>query len=198
MAIRYSSVLGIFLALSLTLFAQSSFRDRLVTAAISLTEQQVTYNGTYYTIPYPNGDVPAGVGVCTDVIIRAYRKCGIDLQREVHEDMVANFSIYPKTWGLKSTDTNIDHRRVPNLMKFFSRKGSEKPKTENNADYVPGDIVAWDLGAGLTHIGLVVNKKGPDGNRWLVVHNIGRGQEISDCLFQYKVIGHYSYTGSKN
>jgi uncharacterized protein YijF (DUF1287 family) len=137
MAIKSASVLGILLA-SLTLFAQSSFKDKIVAAAISLTEQQVTYNGTYYNIPYPNGDVPAGVGVCTDVIIRAYRKCGIDLQKEVHEDIVANFSIYPKTWGLKSADTNIDHRRVPNLMKFFSRKGIVKPKTQSNADYSAG------------------------------------------------------------
>ena len=132
-------------------------------------------------------------GVCTDVIIRAYRSIGIDLQKEVHEDMKANFSVYPKNWGLKTTDKNIDHRRVPNLMTFFKRKGAEKPITNNANDYLPGDIVSWNLGGVITHIGIVVNKKSRDGKRYLIVHNIGAGQVLEDCLFDFKIIGHYRY-----
>ncbi|HOO08972.1 MAG TPA: DUF1287 domain-containing protein, partial [Cyclobacteriaceae bacterium] len=147
----------------------------------------------YFSIPYPNGDVPPGKGVCTDVVIRAYRKLGIDLQQEVHEDMAANFGSYPKIWGLTKTDKNIDHRRVPNLMTYFSRYGVIKKKTLNPTDYSAGDIVAWDLGSGTTHIGILIDQKSKDGKRSLVVHNIGNGQEISDCLFDYKIIGHYSY-----
>ncbi|MEQ8425143.1 MAG: DUF1287 domain-containing protein [Cyclobacteriaceae bacterium] len=178
-----------------SLFGQSadSFAKKLSDAAVSLTQQSVRYDPSYFSIPYPNGDVPADRGVCTDVIIRAYRQLGIDLQKEVHEDMAKNFSIYPNNWGLKTTDKNIDHRRVPNLMKYFSRFGSEKTKSSNPEDYEPGDIVAWNLGGGTTHIGILIDKKSTDGLRPLVVHNIGRGQEISDCLFDFKIIGHYSY-----
>jgi len=162
-------------------------------AAISLTKQEVTYDPSYFSISYPNGDVPNDKGVCTDVIIRAYRKTGIDLQKEVHEDMKAHFSVYPKIWGLKSTDKNIDHRRVPNLMTYFKRKGAEKPITKNPDDYKPGDVVAWRLDSGLTHIGIVVNKKSRDGKRNLIVHNIGSGQVLEDCLFKFKIIGHYRF-----
>ncbi len=161
-------------------------------AALSLTKQQVTYDPSYFSIKYPNGDVPSDKGVCTDVIIRAYRKVGIDLQKEVHEDMKVNFSKYPKIWGLKTTDKNIDHRRVPNLMTYFKRKGVSKAITKNAKDYLPGDVVAWNLGGGLTHIGIVVNKKSSDGKRHLIVHNIGAGQVLEDCLFNYKIIGHYT------
>jgi len=169
------------------------FAERLCQAAIELTYDNVTYDPLYYAIPYPNGDVPADKGVCTDVLIRAYRKVGIDLQREVHTDMAAHFSLYPSIWGLKHTDKNIDHRRVPNLMVFFERKGIEKPVTNNPDDYIPGDIVAWDLGGGITHIGIVTDKRSDDNKRYLIVHNIGNGQEISDCLLNYKIIGHYYY-----
>jgi hypothetical protein len=172
----------------------SPFNLRLADAAFALTTQRVTYDPAYFTIPYPNGDVPADKGVCTDVVIRAYRKLGIDLQQKVHEDMVANFSLYPKTWGLKKTDTNIDHRRVPNLMVFFSRFGKVKAITNNPADYLPGDIVCWNLGGSITHIGLVANKRSPDGLRPLIIHNIGAGQVLEDGLFSYKIIGHYSYS----
>lgn len=127
------------------------------------------------------------------MIIRAYRKLGVDLQKEVHEDMRANFKLYPKNWGLTKTDKNIDHRRVPNLMNYFSRHGTVKPITLKPSDYNPGDIVAWNLGGGITHIGIVVDKKSEDGQRYMIVHNIGNGQELSDCLFTYKIIGHYSY-----
>ncbi len=163
-------------------------------AALSLTHDTVLYDPAYFAIPYPNGDVPADRGVCTDVVIRTYRKLGIDLQKEVHEDMKAHFGAYPKIWGLKNPDTNIDHRRVPNLMTFFARQGAQQPVTENGHDYLPGDLVTWDLGGGLTHIGIVVNRKSDDHRRYLIVHNIGSGQVLSDCLFDYQVTGHYRYT----
>lgn len=175
-------------------FAQSSEAVKsLSDSALELTNQHVVYDPSYFSIDYPNGDVPRNKGVCTDVIIRAYRKIGIDLQKEVHEDMKANFSLYPKIWGLTTTDKNIDHRRVPNLMVFFKRKGVIKTISNNPDDYDPGDIVCWNLGGGTTHIGLVVNKKSTDGKRYLIVHNIGSGQVLEDCLFNYKIIGHYRY-----
>jgi len=162
-------------------------------AALALTTQKVTYDSSYFSMAYPNGDIPRDKGVCTDVIIRTYRKIGIDLQKNVHEDMNANFGVYPKIWNLKSTDKNIDHRRVPNLMTFFKRKAVEKPITNKAKDYIPGDIVCWNLGGAITHIGIVVDKKSTDGKRHLIVHNIGSGQVLADCLFDYKIIGHYSY-----
>ena len=165
----------------------------LYKAALELTKDNVVYDGSYFSINYPNGDVPKDKGVCTDVIIRAYRKLGVDLQKEVHEDMNANFSKYPNIWGLKTTDKNIDHRRVPNLMTYFKRKGASKPITKNTKDYKPGDVVAWRLANGLTHIGIVVNKKSRNGKRYLIVHNIGAGQVLEDCLFDFKIIGHYNY-----
>jgi len=184
-----------FLCFSLALQAQESktFAEKLSDSALSLTKDMVIYNPAYFSIPYPNGDIPAKYGVCTDVIIRAYRKLDIDLQKEVHEDMKANFSLYPKIWGLKKTDRNIDHRRVPNLMTFFSRKGVVKKISQEASDYLPGDIVTWVLPNGMTHIGLVVNKKSRNGKRNLVVHNIGAGQVSEDCLFSFKITGHYSY-----
>ncbi len=175
--------------------SQTDFYERLSDSAINLTAQKVKYDPKYFSIPYPNGDVPADKGVCTDVVIRAYRKLGIDLQQKVHEDMRKNFAVYPKSWGLKSTDKNIDHRRVPNLMKFFSRFGKELPVSYNVKDYKPGDVVCWNLGGGITHIGLVANRKSPDGSRFLIVHNIGAGQVLADRLFSYKIIGHYRYGG---
>lgn len=173
--------------------AQDVFFEKLADSAISLTKDKVTYDGSYFSIDYPNGDVPANKGVCTDVVIRAYRKLGIDLQKEVHEDMKVNFSRYPKIWGLTRTDKNIDHRRVPNLRRFFERKGTSKTVSAQPENYVPGDIVTWDLGSGLTHIGIVVNKKSADNSRYLIVHNIGAGQVVEDVLFAYKITGHYRY-----
>jgi hypothetical protein len=173
---------------------QSDFYSILADSTLTLTKQTVQYDPTYYTIEYPNGDVPADKGVCTDVIIRAYRKLGIDLQKEVHEDMTANFSQYPDNWGLQRPDKSIDHRRVPNLMTFFKRHGIEKQLSADPGDYHPGDIVCWDLGNGISHIGIVIKKKSADGQRNLVVHNIGAGQVIEDCLFRFRIIGHYQYT----
>jgi uncharacterized protein len=183
----------ILLLATTVIFAQNLTDKQIADAALRLTKDKVTYDGSYFKIAYPNGDVPADKGVCTDVVIRAYRKLGIDLQRIVHEDMKANFPKYPKKWGLKKTDTNIDHRRVPNLMTFFSRKGTVKTISLNPTDYKMGDIVTWDLGKGLTHIGIVSSQKSRDGLRPLIVHNIGNGQELSDCLFSYKITGHYFY-----
>jgi len=190
---RYWTFNIIILLICCRISAQDDFALKLNNAATELTKQNVTYDSRYFSIGYPNGDIPKDKGVCTDVIIRAYRKLKIDLQKEVHEDMISNFDKYPKNWGLKSTDTNIDHRRVPNLMTFFSRHGETKSITSNPADYLPGDIVTWDLGRGIPHIGIVINKKSPDNKRFLIVHNIGNGQEISDCLFKYKITGHFTY-----
>lgn len=167
--------------------------NSLATYALELTKQKVTYDPSYFSIDYPHGDIPSNKGVCTDVVIRAYRKMGIDLQKEVHEDMKAHFAAYPKIWGLTKPDTNIDHRRVPNLMTYFRRKGAEKPISDEARDYEPGDIVCWSLGGAITHIGIVVNKKSRDGKRHLIVHNIGAGQVLEDCLFDFKIIGHYRY-----
>lgn len=173
--------------------AQESYFHQLADSAATLSKDQVTYDPSYFSIKYPNGDVPKGKGVCTDVVIRAYRKMGVDLQKEVHEDMKANFGIYPKIWGLKSTDKNIDHRRVPNLMTFFERQGSSLQITKNADDYKPGDIVCWNLGGAITHIGIVTNTRSSDGSRYQIIHNIGRGQVIEDMLFDYRIIGHYRY-----
>jgi len=190
---RYWTFKLIFLLLCCRISAQDDFTLKLNNAAIDLTRQNVTYDSKYYSISYPYGDIPKDKGVCTDVIIRAYRILGIDLQKEVHEDMISNFDKYPKNWGLKSTDTNIDHRRVPNLMTFFSRHGEVKSISSNPDDYLPGDIVTWDLDGGIPHIGIVINNKSGDKKRNLVVHNIGNGQEISDCLFSFKITGHYTF-----
>lgn len=185
----------LFVIISSIGFSQSEFGLKLSSAALELTKDHVVYDPSYFSIDYPNGDVPSGKGVCTDVVIRAYRKVGIDLQQKVHEDMKANFSKYPQKWKLTKPDKNIDHRRVPNLMTFFSRFGEELTITQNAVDYKPGDIVCWNLGGAITHIGVVVNKKSSDGRRFLIVHNIGGGQVMEDVLFSYKIIGHYRYKG---
>jgi uncharacterized protein YijF (DUF1287 family) len=173
--------------------AQEAFQLKLAQEAKKLTNDQVTYDPQYFKIAYPNGDVPANKGVCTDVVIRAYRKLGIDLQQLVHEDMKANFGLYPKNWGLKSTDKNIDHRRVPNLMVFFERKGQKLNISNDAKNYLPGDIVCWNLGGGITHIGIVSNQFTDDKKRFKIIHNVGAGQVIEDFLFNYKIIGHYRF-----
>ena len=180
--------------LNICIYAQEAdFCKRLSVAAIELTKDKVIYDPRYYSIPYPNGDVPSDKGVCTDVIVRAYRKLGIDLQQKIHVDMKANFSKYPKKWGLKGTDKNIDHRRVPNQAMYFSRFGTILKVSDKGSDYSPGDIVTWDLGGGITHIGIVTDRMSSDGKRPLIVHNIGRGQVLEDCLFSFKITGHYRY-----
>ena len=171
------------------------FLEKLSDAAIERTRHAVRYDPAYIRIPYPGGDVPADTGVCTDEVIRAYRAVGIDLQKEVHEDMAANFSAYPPRWHRQGPDSNIDHRRVPNLMVFFSRKGETLPITNRAEDYVPGDLVTWDLGGGVTHIGMVVDRKTLLSRRYMIVHNIGQGPKMEDVLFDWKITGHYRYFG---
>jgi len=179
-------------------FAQDNFFDKLIAQAIAQAKNAVTYDAAYTQIKYPNGDVAANKGVCTDVVIRSYRGVGIDLQKEVHEDMQKHFGEYPNYWKLKKTDANIDHRRVPNLMTYFKRHGAQLPVTQKAEDYKPGDIVCWNLqsknsASGITHIGIVTNLKSDDGKRYKIAHNIGAGNKIEDMLFDYTIIGHYRY-----
>lgn len=173
------------------------FAQALSQAALERTTHNVRYDGRYRALSYPNGDVPDDTGVCTDVVIRSYRALGIDLQKQVHEDMKAHFGSYPKNWGLKRTDTNIDHRRVPNLQKFFTRKGQSLQVTRNPRDYQTGDLVTWMLPNNLPHIGIVVDRRSRDGRRPLIVHNIGAGPKLEDRLFEFKITGHYRYTGTR-
>jgi hypothetical protein len=179
--------------------ARHEFTKRLVAAAVERTHHSVRYVSAYVRIPYPGGDVPADTGVCTDEVIRSYRTVGVDLQKEVHEDMVENFGAYPnkRRWLLAHPDSNIDHRRVPNLMVFFARKGESLPITSRAEDYAPGDLVTWDLGGGVPHIGIVVDQKLRGSGRYQIVHNIGEGPKLEDVLFNWKITGHYRYFGSR-
>ncbi|MBN2747372.1 MAG: DUF1287 domain-containing protein [Bacteroidales bacterium] len=181
------------LAFSQQRVSDAVFFAQLADSALTLTKDKVIYDPSYFHIKYPGGDVPADRGVCTDVIIRAYRKLDIDLQKEVHEDMKANFDLYPKNWGLKKPNASIDLRRVPNLMTFFKRKGIVLKGSTSIADYTPGDVVCWNLYGGVNHIGIVSKLKSTDGKRYLIIHNIGAGQVVEDCIFSFKIIGHYRY-----
>lgn len=180
---------AVVVALGLPLFAD----PRVIEGAKKQVGVTRGYDPAYRRIGYPNGDVPRKTGVCTDVIIRAYRHAGVDLQVLVHQDMKANFSKYPKNWGLRRPDTNIDHRRVPNLATFFTRHGAKLPVTRRGADYKPGDIVTWRLSSGVPHIGLVSDVRVPNTDRYLVVHNIGAGTQSEDVLFAYALTGHYRW-----
>ena len=167
---------------------------RLVEAAIERTSHRVTYDGSYRSLAYPGGDVPDNIGVCTDVVIRAYRAgLGIDLQKALHEDMAGNFAAYPKIWGLSRPDRNIDHRRVPNLEIFFKRHGRTLPVSQDAGDYKPGDLVTWRIPGNLPHIGVVTDQRSWDGRRLLIAHNIGRGPKLEDMLFDYRISGHFRY-----
>lgn len=169
----------------------------LVTAARSQVGKTTTYDPAYVSLKYPGGDLPIEKGVCTDVVIRALRTAfTADLQKLVHEDMAANFSSYPKTWGLKRTDVSIDHRRVPNLQKFFERRGLKLAVTQEASDYQPGDLVTCTVPPNLPHIMIVSDKK-TAGGRPLVIHNIGRGAQEEDCLFTYPLTGHYRWKVAK-
>lgn len=181
---------------SLLIENPATFPERLSNAAISIIDPTIDYDPAYFGIKYPNGDVPKGKGVCTDVVIRAYRKLGIDLQKEVHEDLKANFSKYPnlKKWGLKKPDPNIDHRRVPNLEVFFERKGEKLAVSDNPDDYKTGELVTWLINGKLPHIGIVTHKRSADGKRPMIVHNVGGGQVLEDCLFSYDIVGHFAYS----
>jgi uncharacterized protein YijF (DUF1287 family) len=172
--------------------ADGTFAARLVHAALDRTAHTVRYDGAYVRISYPGGDVPADTGVCTDEVIRAYRALGFDLQKLVHEDMKRNFGAYPKAWGLSKPDTNIDHRRVPNLQVFFKRRGASLRVTQNAADYRPGDLITCTVASRLPHIAMVV--PAPDGgDRPWIVHNIGSGPKLEDRLFEFPLTGHYRY-----
>lgn len=171
--------------------AQASGIDalRLVAAAHKQIGVTLGYDPEYRVIPYPGGDVPLNTGVCTDVVTRALREQGVDLQRVIHEDMKQHFAAYPHQWGLKTPDANIDHRRVPNLMTYFKRQGWERPITDQGTDYHPGDVVTWTLGGGTTHIGIVSDLSGRAAP--MIIHNIGQGTREEDVLFAFKIIGHY-------
>ncbi len=175
--------------------ANSSPKLKLVIdGAVDQVGKTTSYDPSYQKLAYPNGDVPIETGVCSDVIVRAFRKADIDLQKEVHEDMKSNFSAYPTKWGMSSPDANIDHRRVPNLQAYFERKGKSVGVSGDSDTYSPGDVVTWDLGGGATHIGLVTNSWYKPTQRYLVVHNIGCcGTHIDDSLFAWKITGHYRY-----
>jgi len=179
--------------------SREEFTRRLVAAAIERTHHSVRYVSEYVRIPYPGGDVPGDTGVCTDEIIRSYRVVGVDLQKEVHEDMLRDFAAYPnaRRWHLSHPDANIDHRRVPNLMVFFHRHGESLPLSTRAEDYNPGDLVTWDLGGGVPHIGIVVDQRTRWSRRYLVVHNIGEGPKMEDVLFNWKITGHYRYYGPR-
>lgn len=173
------------------------FRFRMAAAAEERATHSVVYDAAYERIPYPNGDVSEHRGVCADEVIRAYRLLGIDLQKLVHEDMVRAFAAYPQRWGLTAPDTNIDHRRVPNLAAFFKRHGAAVAVTDNPDDYQPGDVVAWAIPDGRPHIGIVTERRSEDGLRPLVLHNIGMGPQIEDMLFVLKITGHFRYEGPR-
>lgn len=165
----------------------------MLEGAIEQTNQTFYYDPAYVKIDYPGGDVPLERGVCTDVLIRAFRKGGVDLQKEVHEDMKHHFAVYPTKWGMTKPDSNIDHRRVPNLQTYFKRQGKELAITANADDYKPGDIVAWDLGGGVDHIGIVTNLLSSETKSYLIAHNIGSGARIENVLFSWHITGHYRY-----
>ena len=191
---KYSPLLSVFFLFPGYSIAQNpTFADSLISAAEERTSHTVVYDGTYQSLTYPGGDVANNRGVCTDVIIRTYRTLGIDLQKEVHEDMSANFEAYPALWQLSRPDPNIDHRRVPNLQRFFEREGSSIPVTAEAADYRPGDLVTWMLPGNLPHIGIVGHRESRDEKRYLIIHNVGRGPRQEDVLFSYPITGHYRY-----
>ena len=167
--------------------------EALVAAALERTRHHVVYDGSYRRIAYPMGNVAADRGVCSDLVIRSYRAIGIDLQRLLHRDMRRHFAAYPKHWGLRRPDRNIDHRRVPNLRRFLHRRRAARRLSRRPEDYRPGDLVSWMLAGNLPHMGIVVDGRSADGKRPLIVHNIGGGPELEDFLFQAPITGHYRY-----
>lgn len=167
--------------------------DKVLANLLEQTQQTTSYDPAYTALTYPNGDVPLGRGVCADVVVRALRAGGLDLQQAVHEDMQRHFAAYPQKWGARKSDPNIDHRRVANLMKWFERKGKALPPSLKAEDYRAGDIVAWELDNGLLHIGVVSNVTVEGSTRLTLVHNINAGAKLADVLFAWKIIGHYRY-----
>ena len=166
---------------------------QLLDGAIAQAGVTISYDPSYVSLDYPGGDVPKETGVCSDVVVRAFRKAGIDLQKEIHEDMTAARSDYPIKWGAISPDANIDHRRVLNLMAYFRRHGKSLPISYDATDYQPGDIVAWELTSGIDHIGIVTNMLSDSEDRYMIVHNIGAGTRVEDVLFEWTIKGHYRF-----
>ena len=183
---------GLVLAIAIAAPAKADFAERLAEAAEERARHQVRYDPSYVSIPYPMGDVPANTGVCTDVVIRSFRALGIDLQQRVHEDMKRNFHRYPKIWGLRRPDPNIDHRRVPNLETYLKRQGASLPLRTDAAAFRPGDIVTWRLTDGRPHMGIVTTRRADDGTP-LIAHNIGLGPQIEDMLFALEIHGHFRW-----
>lgn len=169
---------------------------KLVTAAKTQIGVTVKYDPRYEKLAYPGGDVPIERGVCTDVLIRAYRTLGVDLQQLVHQDMKRAWKAYPRLWQLKGTDRNIDHRRVPNLQVYFTRHGKSLPPSSKADAYLPGDIVTWSVPPNLPHIGLVSTERTAKGTP-MVIHNIGAGTQLEDVLFAFPITGHYRYAAGK-
>ena len=187
MKLKFRTFFILIMSLVINMQALAVKSQQIVLDARQQIGQTLYYDPAYTTLKYPMGDVPMIKGVCTDVIIRALRLQGVDLQKLIHEDMKKNFAVYPKKWGLKSTDRNIDHRRVPNIMTYFQRQGYEI----KDKNYKAGDIVTWDLGKGLVHIGIISNQKSLVNSTPLVIHNIGSGTQENIILFDYKITGHY-------
>ena len=187
MKLKFSTFFILIMSLVINMQALAVKSQQIVLDARQQIGKTLYYDPAYTTLKYPMGDVPMIKGVCTDVIIRALRLQGVDLQKLIHEDMKKNFAVYPKKWGLKSTDRNIDHRRVPNIMTYFNRQGYEV----KDKNYKAGDIVTWDLGKGLVHIGIISNQKSLVNSTPLVIHNIGSGTQENNILFDYKITGHY-------
>ena len=200
-----------------SLTSTDTFAARLTNAAIGRTKSSVVYDPAYRKLAYPGGDVPLDRGVCSDVIVRSYRALGIDLQKLVHEDMRRSFRSYPKRWGLRRPDRNIDHRRVPNLRTYFKRHGQALTPTADGGNYKPGDLVTWDVAkpfeadtlqssqrsrrgrqrfAQTPHIGIVSTERSADGKRPRIVHNIGWGTRLEDMLFNFRITGHYRFQPS--
>jgi uncharacterized protein len=191
-ALQRAVLVCLCLCLALPAWAQPIQPQQLVSAARQQVGVTLGYDPVYRRLDYPGGDVPLATGVCTDVLIRALRAQGLDLQQAVHEDMRAHFSAYPQSWGLKRPDRNIDHRRVPNLMTWLRRQGLARPSSAAASAYLAGDVVTWDLGNGLSHIGIVSDHRTAQGVP-LILHNIGRGTREEDILFAFKVTGHYRF-----
>jgi uncharacterized protein len=183
--------LAVLLGASPAAFAQDASPARFLQSAYDQVGRTVSYDPSYEAIAFPGGDVPIGRGVCTDVVVRAYRGIGIDLQLLVNQDMRAAFAAYPRLWGLSHPDPNIDHRRVPNLMTFFARHGQVLPISNEARDYRAGDIVTWRLPDGRPHIGLISDRQ--ENGRPLAIHNIGAGAKVEDVLFAFTITGRYRY-----
>jgi hypothetical protein len=184
-------VLCVVFVLFAALPARADSAHDLVAAARAQVGETLIYDPSYQAIAYPMGDVPRWRGVCSDVVVRAFRGIGIDLQREVHRDMARHFAAYPQDWGLSKPDANIDHRRVPNLATWFRRQGHARDVSPDPGDYQPGDVVAWVLDNGRPHVGIVSDRRSSDGARPLIIHNIGWGAQEEDVLFDYRITGHF-------